>query len=84
MAYALILKQKAKKGLSSLNEQDRTRIRVVLRAICNDPFSGKKLEGDLKDYYSVRVPPYRIVYEIYKKELIIIVIRIGHRQGVYK
>ncbi|MBU4299512.1 type II toxin-antitoxin system RelE/ParE family toxin [Patescibacteria group bacterium] len=33
--------------------------------------------------YSYRVWPYRIIYRIYKNLLLIIVIRIGHRQGVY-
>lgn len=83
MVYVLLLKPKAKKSLNSLNDRERTKVRLVLESINKDPFSGKKLEGDLKDYYSVRVWPYRIVYEIYKKELIIFVIRIGHRQGVY-
>ena len=26
---------------------------------------------------------YKIIYEIYKKELLILVVSVGHRQGVY-
>jgi mRNA interferase RelE/StbE len=54
-----------------------------LEDILQDPFSGKKLEGELKNCYSSRAWPYRIIYEIRKKELVIVVIKIGHRQGVY-
>ncbi len=84
MAYVLFLKPRARKDLNNFNDVDRLKIKLVLDVIARDPFSGKKLEGDMKDYYSVRVWPNRIVYEIYKKERIIMVVRIGHRQGVYK
>ncbi len=63
---------------------DRTKIVRILESIERDPYVGKKLQGDLRDQYSIRALPYRIVYETYKRELLVIVIKIGHRQGVYK
>jgi mRNA interferase RelE/StbE len=84
MAFVLVLKPSARKALDSLAVVDRAKMLLVLESIERDPYGGKKLQGDLHRQYSVRAWPYRIVYEIFKRELIIIVIKIGHRQGVYK
>jgi mRNA interferase RelE/StbE len=34
--------------------------------------------------YRVRVGTYRIIYEVRDRELIVIVIHVGHRRGVYR
>ncbi len=84
MAYQLLVTKKAEKKLDSLPLPYKIRIREMLVYISLDPYSGKKLSGKKKGQYSVRVWPYRIIYRIEKKELIIIVIDVDHRQGVYK
>ena len=84
MAWEIKLEKKAQKELDRVPSQYRKRILAILPAIAEDPFTGKKLVGELAGLYSYRVWPYRIIYKIYKKLLVIIIIRIGHRQGVYK
>ncbi len=44
----------------------------------------KKLAGTKEDYYRLRVGSYRIIYEKRNKELIILIIRIGHRKEIYQ
>jgi mRNA interferase RelE/StbE len=44
----------------------------------------KKLTGIKEDYYRLRVGSYRIIYEKRDKELIILIIRIGHRREIYQ
>jgi mRNA-degrading endonuclease RelE of RelBE toxin-antitoxin system len=56
----------------------------ALDAIEANPFFGKPLHGKYAGQYSVRVWPYRIIYKIYKSELLILVIEFDHRQGAYK
>lgn len=84
MAFVLQIKPKARKNLDKLPENYRIRIIAALDEIVSDPFSGKKLSGNKKGQYSMRVWPYRIIYSIEKNELIIIVIDVDHRQGIYK
>jgi mRNA-degrading endonuclease RelE of RelBE toxin-antitoxin system len=84
MAYFLIIEARAKKELAKLPVKDRGRIDKTLRNLTTDPFSGKKLVGQLAGKYSIRVWPYRIVYEIFKKELVVLVIHVGQRQGIYQ
>lgn len=83
MVYEVRIKPSAEKELKKLPKKEYLRILSSLAAISNDPLLGKKLEGEYKSCYSLRIWPYRIIYQIYQKELLIIVIRIGHRQGVY-
>jgi addiction module RelE/StbE family toxin len=84
MVWDLRIAKKAQKDLNSVTPNRRRKILTVLSIISNNPFTGKKLEGDLKGLYSYRAWPYRIIYKAYKKRLLIVVIRIGHRQGAYK
>ncbi len=84
MAFTLRLKPKVQKNIDKLPEQYRQRVLEILEAIEADPFAGKKLHGQREGHYSVRVWPYRIIYKIYKNELLIVVIDFGHRGGVYK
>lgn len=84
MVFVLQIKSKARKNLDKLPENYRARVIAVLDEIVLAPFSGKKLSGNRKGQYSFRVWPYRIIYTIKKMELIVFVIDIDHRQGVYK
>lgn len=83
MAYRVRLKPSAEKAFQKIDKRYRQRILLALVVIGEDPYAGKKLRGERKDEWSYRVWPYRIIYQIYKNELLIIVINIGHRQGVY-
>jgi len=47
------------------------------------PFGVEKLAGP-EDLFRVRVGDWRIVYAIRDRELVVIVIRIGHRREVYR
>ncbi|MBI4360137.1 MAG: type II toxin-antitoxin system RelE/ParE family toxin [Candidatus Jacksonbacteria bacterium] len=83
MRYRVVIKPKAEKELARVSKQNRGRMVKALQGLASNPFAGKKLTGNYHGYYSIRVWPYRIIYHIYKKEFLVIVIRIGHRQGVY-
>jgi len=82
--YQVVLKRKAEKKLNKIPTLYKERIIKVLFQLQKDPFFGKPLLGKLKDFYSLRVWPYRIVYTIYKKDLVVFVITIAHRQNAYK
>jgi len=56
---------------------------ATLAVLAENPHAGKKLKGEYKDFYSIRAWPYRVIYYIHKKEVLIIVVRISHRQGAY-
>ena len=83
MVFIVEIKPKARKNFDRIPEEYRARIIETLDEIALNPFFGKKLSGKRAGQYSVRVWPYRIIYIVKKTELIVLVITIGHRQGVY-
>lgn len=84
MEWEIKFEKKARKDLERIPKKFQERILSVLPLIANNPFVGKKLGGDFEGTYSYRVWPYRLLYKIERNILIVIVIRIGHRQEVYK
>lgn len=79
----LILSRKAEKELSDLTKKDRERVIKKLRLLREGPLSGKPLLGKLAGFRSLRVWPYRIIYE-FEKPRRVAVHKILHRQEVYK
>ncbi|MHB1316382.1 MAG: type II toxin-antitoxin system RelE family toxin [Minisyncoccota bacterium] len=84
MAFSLEIKPKARKNLNKIAEPHHSRLIAALDKIVASPFSGKALSGNREGEYSIRVWPYRIIYIIRKKELIIVVVEVDHRQSIYK
>ena len=82
MTYKVILSQDAEKDLESLEKDVRNRIVLRLESIRENPQSYvKRLVG--VPLYSLRVGDYRVIMDIKNKEIIIFVIKIGHRSKVY-
>jgi mRNA interferase RelE/StbE len=61
-------------------------IREKLEQVAVDPFAStpnaKKLQG--RDGYRLRVGDWRIIYEVNKKEVVIIVLKVAPRGEVYR
>lgn len=83
MAYKIVIPGKVQNDLDAIDSRYKQRILLSLVSLSRDPFLGKKLDGKYKGQRSYEVWPYRIIYEIIKRELVVLIIRIGHRQGVY-
>lgn len=82
--YEVILSKRAEKELDRLDTRYRQSIINRLDALKTNPLLGKKLNDNLKKYRSIREGIYRIIYEVKKNKLIILVVSVQHRQGVYK
>jgi len=84
--YTIKLDRRIKKDLRSIPSNKVQQIKAAIANLANNtrPSSCKKLKGETNNYYRIRVGQYRIVYTIEDAELIILVIRIGHRSDIYK
>jgi len=69
--------------LKGIDRIDKSKILAKISKLRSNPHLGKKLKGNYKDCYSLRAWPYRIIYKINDSNNLILIIRIGHRQGVY-
>lgn len=70
------------KQLKKIDKNFQKRILKKIVVLSQNPYLGKKLEGEFEGSRSVRVWPYRIIYKIREEKIRIYTIK--HRQGVYK
>jgi len=83
MSYEIVFSDKAFKQLKKLEKVTQERIIKVLERIRIRPESFvTKIVGD--PGFRLRVGEYRVIVDIYKDKLLILVIKIGHRTRIYK
>ena len=82
-SFRIVIKKSAAKEIERIEKTDRIRIIEKIRSLANDPrlLGNKKLSGQEK--YRVRQGNYRILYQIVDDELIINVVKVGHRRDIY-
>lgn len=82
--YSIEIKRSAAKELAELPKQHRLRVIARIENLAHDPrpSGSEKLSG--QERYRVRQGDYRILYEIHDHELVVRVVRIGHRREVYR
>lgn len=79
----VILSKEAQKNYNRLPGSQKTKIKKKLISLQDNPLLGKKLGGELEGDRSLRAWPYRIIYSIDKKQNLISISNILHRQGAY-
>ena len=87
MQWKIDLSEKAKNELRHFDKPIRERIRNFIDRLekLPDPrMKGEPLTGNLSDFWKYRVGDYRIICRIQDKELIILIVKLGHRREVYK
>ncbi len=83
MLFQVRLRPSAERELARLPAPQRQRVTRAIQQLRSEPYAGKKLSGEYKGSYSYRVWPHRIIYYPASLQRTVIIIRIGHRQGVY-
>ena len=83
-SYKLIWKSSAERELRQLPKETIIKLLSLAESLVDNPFpSGvKKIQG-VQNTYRVRSGNYRIIYEVKGNQLLIQIIRVGHRQYVY-
>lgn len=84
MQYHVELSRDAQKSLANTDLPLRGKILRVLDALAGNPFIGKKLHGELKEYWAIRAWPFRIIYKIKRKQLVVFVLMVKHRKDAYR
>ena len=85
-SYRVLIKTSAAKEIEAVDpKKDRQRIVAAIRSLPDDPRPAgcEKLAGE-DDRYRIRVGRYRIIYSIGDDELLVFVVRVGHRKDVYR
>ena len=84
-SYRIEWKKSADKDLRSLPSAVVAEIVDRVLSLAEDPFpSGVKKLAGAEHMYRIRISSYRVIYTVFKNKLLIEIIRVGHRQSVYK
>lgn len=84
MIYSVSIKQSALKSLKNITHEDRLRIIEAIDQLKTNPAAGGVLKGEYSGLRRIRIGSYRVVYEAHDEQLMVLVIRIGHRREVYR
>ena len=83
MPFKVVLSAESEELIRKCNKAVRNRILKSLKKLEDEPEKGKPLTSILTGLWSLRIGDYRAIYQIKNNELIILVIKIGHRKNVY-
>jgi len=85
--YSLQFLTSARKEFKKLDKVVQKLIREKLLILVDDPDQLKNnikaLKGDYKGKFRLRVHQYRIIFQVKDNELVIIIVRVGHRKEIY-
>jgi len=84
--YRVLIKPSAAKEIETVDQKkDRQRIVAGIRSLADDPRPPgcEKLAGE-DDRYRIRVGRYRVIYAVGDAQLVVFVVRVGHRKDVYR
>jgi mRNA interferase RelE/StbE len=85
-SYKVLIKPSAAKEIGAVGQkEDRQRIVTRIRSVARDPrpFGSEKPSGR-EDLYRLRVGSYRVLYSVGDAELVVLIVRVGHRKNVYR
>ena len=82
--YTIRYTREAKNRIKKLDPSIKRIIKNAVESLTSNPFRGKPLSHELSGLYSLRTTDYRIIYRIQERELLILVITVGHRRIIYK
>jgi mRNA interferase RelE/StbE len=85
VAYTIQFKPLALRQLGKLPRDAQKRLAAKIEALRDNPFPPgcKKMEG-VADAWRIRAGDYRVVYQMHRGILLILVLTVGDRKDVYR
>ncbi|MBS3086048.1 type II toxin-antitoxin system RelE/ParE family toxin [Candidatus Pacearchaeota archaeon] len=81
--YRIIFQKPAELFFRRLDKKEQEIISKKIVNLSDNPQLGKPLIGKLAGLWSLRIGKYRAIYQIRRNELIILILKIGHRKNIY-
>jgi len=82
--YRITIKKSAAKELQDIPKKDLRKIVKRIQALAENPRPTGSQKLSAQQQYRIRQGDYRTVYSIDDKELLVDIVRIGHRREVYR
>lgn len=82
--YKIRIERPAAKALARIPEPDYSRVGTAIQALAKNPRPSQCKKLVERPGYRIRVGDYRIIYEVYDDELLVLVVAVGHRKDIYR
>ena len=82
--YKIVFKKSVSKDFRKIEKRDVKRILAAIYQLADDPRGTGCTKLSAQERYRTRVGLHRIIYEIQDTKLVVQVVKVGHRSGVYK
>lgn len=84
MTYAVEFKKSARKEINKLSPEVAKPILKAIYKLANNPHPPQSRKMVAGETWRLRIGNYRVIYAIHDKHLVVEVIRVGHRQSIYR
>lgn len=83
--YKVLISSTAEKQLKLLPNDTQRKIAAIIISLGIEPrpYGSKKLSGTSMTY-RIRAGDYRVIYDIYEREIVISILKLGHRKDIYR
>lgn len=84
--YKIVFTEQARRALKRLKLSGLQK-KLMMKAIdslATNPYHGFALRRELKGFYKLRVGDYRIIYDVKRETVTVIIIADGHRKNIYE
>jgi mRNA interferase RelE/StbE len=83
--YKITYAKQVKKSLESFPKKDTIAILEKIELLAENPRPNgvKSLQGNLSDFYRIRVGNYRVIYSIEDEILTVYIVKVAHRKDIY-
>jgi mRNA interferase RelE/StbE len=85
--YRIEMLPSAVKELARLPRHDQEAVSGAIDGLADNPYpaGSQKLKGNKNPaLWRVRSGDYRIIYQIEREEIVVLIVKIGHRREVYR
>lgn len=82
--YKIVFRQSVSRDLRAIPKQDLRRILVAINALSEKPRPAAMETLSGQEKCRVRQGNYRIIYETRDDEVVVVVVKVGHRKDVYR
>ena len=84
LVYEIVIDDKVIKDLKKIDRHWQKKIvDKIKNTLATNPYTGKKLVGNLSEFWRLRVGDYRVIYSIDDKIVTVEIMKISHRKEVY-
>jgi len=84
VGWSVKIKGSAAKALQRVARDDRMRLVEAIDRLRDEPLAGGALKGEFSGLRRLRVGDYRIIYEVVRSQLVILVVRVVQRGRAYR